>query len=92
MINAYHANFLRCLSGLEVEFLVIGGQARERHGGSASTDLDLWVNHSKENLDRFCKVFDEWLRNFRHHVSSKYGADPDNAKKVLSWEACGRVA
>jgi len=20
------------------------------------------------------------------------GADPDNAKKVLSWEACGRVA
>jgi hypothetical protein len=21
-----------------------------------------------------------------------FGADPDNAKKVLSWEACGRVA
>ena len=21
----------------------------------------------------------------------KYGADPDNAKKLLSWEACGRV-
>jgi prephenate dehydrogenase len=22
----------------------------------------------------------------------KQGADPDNAKKVLSWSACGRVA
>jgi hypothetical protein len=25
------------------------------------------------------------------HCQIGEGADPDNAKKVLSWEACGRV-
>jgi hypothetical protein len=42
----------------EVKYIVVGGYAVIHHGYNRFTgDLDIWVEQSKDNFQRICKVF-----------------------------------
>jgi hypothetical protein len=48
------ANFFRSLSGHQVEYLLISGQATVLYGAATfSEDIDLWVNPAEDNRVRF---------------------------------------
>ena len=56
------ANFFQSLSDRGVEYLLISGQATVLYGAATfSEDIDLWVNPTSENRDRFTDA----LRNCR---------------------------
>lgn len=47
-------NFFRTLTDQAVEYLLISGQASVLYGAATfSEDIDLWINPTPENLDRF---------------------------------------
>jgi len=53
--------FLECLAGHEVRFLVVGGYAVAAHGHPRYTgDLDLWVWTSAENAESLLRALDEF--------------------------------
>ena len=48
------ANFFQSLNRNGVEYLLISGQATVLYGAATfSEDIDLWVNPTAENSDRF---------------------------------------
>jgi hypothetical protein len=56
------ANFFQSLSDRDVEYLLISGQATVLYGAATfSEDIDLWINPTSENRDRFTAA----LRNCR---------------------------
>ena len=56
------ANFFQSLSDRGVEYLLISGQATVLYGAATfSEDIDLWINPTSENRDRFSAA----LRNCR---------------------------
>jgi predicted nucleotidyltransferase len=51
--------FLACLAGRDVRFLVVGGYAVAAHGHPRYTgDLDVWVRSSGENAERLIAALD----------------------------------
>ncbi len=45
--------FLECLNDAGVEYLLVGGHAVNFHGYSRVTsDMDIWINRTRENADR----------------------------------------
>ena len=51
------ANFFQSLSDRGVEYLLISGQATVLYGAATfSEDIDLWINPTSENRDRFSAV------------------------------------
>jgi hypothetical protein len=51
------ANFFQNLNARGVEYLLIGGQATVLYGAATfSEDIDLWLNPSAENCDRFLTI------------------------------------
>ena len=58
------ANFFQSLSDRGVEYLLISGQATILYGAATfSEDIDLWINPTSENCDRFIAA----LRDCRAH-------------------------
>jgi hypothetical protein len=48
------ANFFQSLGSHGVEYLLISGQATVLYGAATfSEDIDLWINPTPENCDRF---------------------------------------
>ena len=53
--------FLECLAGRDVRYLVVGGYAVAAHGHPRYTgDLDLWVWTAAENAERLLTALDEF--------------------------------
>ena len=53
--------FLRLLSEMGVEYLIVGGYAVGYHGYPRSTgDMDVWVASTEENADRLVKALKEF--------------------------------
>lgn len=59
--------FLECLNAAGVEYLLVGGHAVAFHGYSrATSDMDIWINRTRENAERVVaavqKFFDDEMR------------------------------
>jgi hypothetical protein len=68
VLNDYHLQFLELLNRRNVRFLVIGGQARFAHFGTATRDLDLWVDISSKNRPSLDLALVEWNEKYRIHT------------------------
>lgn len=59
--------FLECLNEAGVEYLLVGGHAVAFHGYvRVTSDMDIWINRTRENADRVIaavrKFFDDEMR------------------------------
>jgi len=77
-LNDNYINFLQALNSTNTEYLLVGGFAVVVHGHNRTTgDMDLWINHTKENHSRLKEAL----------VNEGYGlADVDQAIDALSKE------
>lgn len=71
-LTEFHIAFLKHLHSYTVEHIVIGGQAQRFHCGSATSDLDLWVNCSERNNVYFASALIEWSKKYPHHFAKPY--------------------
>ncbi len=59
------ANFFQSLSDRAVEYLLISGQATVLYGAATfSEDIDLWINPTSENCDRFTAALRDCQAHF----------------------------
>lgn len=61
MFHKDFKEFVELLNANEVEYLVVGGYAVSFYGYPRYTgDLDIWINISKENIQKALKVIDDF--------------------------------
>src|SRR5438874_11043632 len=71
------ANFFQSLSDRGVEYLLISGQATVLYGAATfSEDIDLWINPTSINCDRFTTAL-------RHNHARFYKLTPELTVKNL---------
>lgn len=73
MLNYYHIEFLNHLISNNVDFLVIGGQARKiltpLH---VTSDLDIWLDIDSGNKDRSSRALQKWKEKHPTHSSADF--------------------
>lgn len=54
-------SFFTCLNEEKVRYILVGGMAVNYHGFSRSTgDIDIWLDDSEQNRDRFVKALSRY--------------------------------
>jgi hypothetical protein len=66
-LNEYHLQFLRSMLRGGVRFLVIGGQVRFVFQGTATRDLDVWVDISPQNRPALDQCIASWNAKYPLH-------------------------
>jgi len=62
---------LDCLNSNKVDYMVVGGFAVNVHGFTRSTtDIDIWIDLKKKNLERLLKAFVELGYNKENSVKA----------------------
>src|SRR6476661_8789549 len=69
MLNEHHLQFLSLFHRRAVRFLVIGGQAKYVHHGSATRDLDLWVDLASNNASALEQALVDWSATYTSHTA-----------------------
>lgn len=106
--NQDFRDFLKALNRQNVEYILVGGMAVILHGYVRTTgDMDVWVNHTKENYQKIAKaffdfgmpVFDMTEENFlsEHYDVWSFGVSPVKielmtAVKGLNFEDAYKVS
>lgn len=80
LLNEYHLQFLHHLTGLGVRFLIIGGQARHVHDGSATRDLDLWVDIDPGSIPALEKALVQWSELHQSHTHRRLTSQTINLR------------
>jgi hypothetical protein len=95
MLTQDFREFIRLLNANKVEYLIIGGHAVIYYGYVRYTgDLDVWINNSRENVEKTLKVLDEFgfgslglkREDFVQDAIIQLGYEPDRIDIVTSVE------
>lgn len=82
----YYSKFLILLTKHNVRYILVGGAAVHSHGYERGTnDVDIWVSHEHENMERLFKAIREFgfdTSEIEHHKFS----DKDSPIKLVEGE------
>ena len=67
MLSQYHEMFLENFHRHNVEYLVIGGQAKAFHNQSKTCDLDVWAHLDEGNSERLRRALKKWIVKYPTH-------------------------
>ena len=77
MLSQYHLQFLKVLHSHDVNFLIIGGQAKFIHFTTSTKDLDIWIPVDGENSIKLGCALKHWISvHPQHNDSIAYSNGP----------------
>jgi hypothetical protein len=84
LLSQYHRKFLRLLRSKDVDFLIIGGQAKFMHFATPTRDLDIWAPVGGANSDKLENALKCWITDHpQHNDSIAYASGPLNLRRNM---------